>query len=108
MRITILPKAIILTKAHRDADSQGVLPLKCFLFLLPNFIHVYAIVMQFHILTKEKYCNRNTPIPQYFYFLTSGWCKFDFSMCWPEAIGAIHLSGPFLESFTLLCIRRGI
>ena len=55
MRITILPLAIILTKAHRTAVSMmakgsivaRVLPLKCFLFLLPNYIHGYAIIMQY-------------------------------------------------------------
>ena len=52
MRATVVPQAIILTKAHRAAVSimakgcivAGVLPL-CFLFLLPNYIHVYAIIM---------------------------------------------------------------
>ena len=54
MRATILPWVIILTKAHRAAVSimakgcivAEVLPLRCFLFLIPNFIHVYAIIMQ--------------------------------------------------------------
>ena len=51
MRDTILPYAIILTKAHRAAVSMMakgciVLPLRCFLFLLPNYIHVYTIIMQ--------------------------------------------------------------
>ena len=56
MRATILPQAIIyiLTKAHRATVSMmakgcivaRVLPLRCFLFLLPNYMHVYAIIMQ--------------------------------------------------------------
>ena len=54
MRGTIFPLAIILTKAYRAAVSMmakgsivaRVLPLKCFLFLLPNYLHVYAIIMQ--------------------------------------------------------------
>ena len=54
MRATILPWAIILTKAHRAAVSMiakgcilvQVLPLRCFLFLLPNYMHVYAMIMQ--------------------------------------------------------------
>ena len=54
MRVTILPLAIILTKAHRAMVSimaKGclaacVLPLSFFLFLLPNYIHFYAIIMQ--------------------------------------------------------------
>ena len=54
MRATILPWAVMLTKAHRAAVSMmakgcivaRVLHLKCFLFLLPNYIHVYAIIMQ--------------------------------------------------------------
>ena len=53
MRVTILPYASILTKAHRAAVSimaKGcivtlILPLRCFLFLLPNHIHVYATIM---------------------------------------------------------------
>ena len=54
MRATILPPAIILTKAHTAAVgvmAKGcilaqVLPLRCFLFLIPNYIHVYPIIMQ--------------------------------------------------------------
>ena len=46
MRATILPQAIILTKAHRAVvrmKAKGcivaqVLPLRFFLFLLPNYI----------------------------------------------------------------------
>ena len=81
MRATILPKAIILTKAHRAAVSilakgcivARVLPLRYFLFLLPNYIHICTIIMQYvYILTRGKYCNRNTPNPQYFPLLTSG------------------------------------
>ena len=45
MRATILTSAIILTKAHKATVSMmtkgcivaQVLPLKCFLFLLPNY-----------------------------------------------------------------------
>ena len=47
MRTTILPYAIILTKARRASVSimakgsivARVLPLKYFLFLLPNYVH---------------------------------------------------------------------
>ena len=54
MRATILPLAIILTKARRAMVSVTakecivvrVLSLRCFLFLLPNYSHVYAIIMQ--------------------------------------------------------------
>ena len=70
MRATILPKAIILTKAHRDAVSIMAKGCSVARFLLPN---ICAIIMQyFHILTRGKYCNRNTPNPQYFPLLTSG------------------------------------
>ena len=81
MRVTILPKAMVLTRAHGAAVSitakgcfvAGVLPLRCFLFQLPNYIHICAIIMQyFSLLTRGKYCNRNTPNPQYFPLLTSG------------------------------------
>ena len=49
MRTTILPKAIILTKVHRAAVSilvkgcvvTSVLPLRCFLFLLLNYMNSY-------------------------------------------------------------------
>ena len=45
-----------------------------FLILLPNSIHICAIIMQyFHIQTGGKYCNRNTPNTQHFPLLTSGW-----------------------------------
>ena len=72
MRATILPYAVILTNAHRAAVSMmakgcivaRVLPLRYFLFLLPNYICVYAIMMQYsQILTRGKYCNRNTAPP---------------------------------------------
>ena len=44
----------VLTKAHRAAVSMivkgcivaRVLPLRCFLFLLPNYIYFYGIMMQ--------------------------------------------------------------
>ena len=45
-----------------------VQPLRCFLSLLPNYIHVYesnAIVFIYIILRRGKYCNRNTANPQY-------------------------------------------
>ena len=80
MRATILPYATILTKVHRAYDGQGV---DCglstvsevfFLFLLPIYIFMF---IQFNakkkkILTRRKYCNRNTPHPQYSPLLTSG------------------------------------
>ena len=51
MRPTILPKAIIPSKAHRAAVSMTakgsivtrVLPLRYFLFLMPNYIHVIQL-----------------------------------------------------------------
>ena len=54
MKATIHPLAIILTMAHRAAVSMmakgcivvKVLPRRCFLFLLPNYVHVYAIITQ--------------------------------------------------------------
>ena len=74
MRATILPYVIILTKARRAATAAAVskmakecivarvLPLKCFLFLLPYYIHVNAIMrQQIHIMTREKYCSMNIP-----------------------------------------------
>ena len=79
MRATILPSAIILTKDHRAAVSMmakrsivtRVLPLRCFLFLLPNHIHVFAFIMQ-QFSYIDKYCNRNTSNLQYPPLLTSG------------------------------------
>ena len=57
MRATILPKAIILTKACKAAISimaKGCivarvlsLSLRCLLYLLPNFSHIFAIIMQY-------------------------------------------------------------
>ena len=48
MMATILPKAIVLTKAYSDAVSimakghivARVLPLRSFLFLLPNYTNI--------------------------------------------------------------------
>ena len=43
-----------------------VLPLRCFLFLLPNYIQFMQLLCNsFHIFSRLKYCNRprNTPHP---------------------------------------------
>ena len=58
MRITILP----LVGCHTNQGPQGAvsmmakgsivtseLPLRCFLFLLPNYMHVYAIIMHYSL-----------------------------------------------------------
>ena len=45
MRATVLPYAIILTIAHRAAVST-VAKRSIVTGVLPNYIHVYAIVMQ--------------------------------------------------------------
>ena len=50
---------------HTQRWPNEVLPLRCFLSLLPNYIHVYAIIMfYFCTLTRVVYCNRNTSQPQ--------------------------------------------
>ena len=54
MGATLLPKATIMTKAHRAAVSMMAkgcivaweLLLRCFLFVLPDYIYVYTIIMQ--------------------------------------------------------------
>ena len=80
MRGTI-PLAIILTKAHTATVSMmtkgsivaRVLPLRCFLFLLPNYMHVYAKIMHyFSHFDKREVLQQNTPNPQYSPLLTSG------------------------------------
>ena len=51
MMVTILPSAVLRTKAHRAMVSMiakgcivaQVLPLRCFLFLLPNYINFSAL-----------------------------------------------------------------
>ena len=68
-------RAIILTKAHRAAVSMmakgcivaRVLVLRCFLFLLPNYINilVYLFYLTF-LLTSLKYSFLNTSKQQYF------------------------------------------
>ena len=73
---------MILTKAHRAEVSMmakgsivaRVLPLKCFLFLLPNTFNINALKMYYCIkeLTRREYCYMNTPSLQYFMLLTSG------------------------------------
>ena len=46
MRATILPKATILTNVPRVAVSMmAKLSLKCFLFLLTNYIHIWSTIM---------------------------------------------------------------
>ena len=50
MRVTILPYAIILTKACWAVISMmakgNIVALRCFLFSLPNNIHVNAVMVQ--------------------------------------------------------------
>ena len=74
MRATILPEAIILTKAHRDMVSMMakgcivalVLPLRCFLFLLPNYTSILVCFSYLHYsVTILKYSFLNTPKQQY-------------------------------------------
>ena len=56
MRATILPYAIILTKANRAAVSliakgiigTRVLPLRCFFFLLPDYIIFLCVFFYLH------------------------------------------------------------
>ena len=68
---TILPSCITLTKAHRAAISMMakgcivalVQPLRCFLFLPANHIHIYPIITNIvHILTRGEYCNSQDPL----------------------------------------------
>ena len=85
MRARILPNAIILTKAHRVAVNimvkgcimARVLPLRCFLFLLPNYIHVYAIG-RVRKTAVEKEQAQHQPLD---YRLTAG-----NSRCWPLCV----------------------
>ena len=49
MRVTIPTK---LRRAEVSMMIKGcngtcILPLRCFLFLLPNYIHVYAVIMHY-------------------------------------------------------------
>ena len=62
MRATILPWAIILTKAHSVAVSimaKGnimalVLPLRCFLFFLPNYTNISVCYSYLHYLEQAS------------------------------------------------------
>ena len=61
MRTTILPYAIILTKTHRTVVSimaKGcivalVLPLRCFLFVLPNYTTIFCAFYLFALFSDE-------------------------------------------------------
>ena len=67
MRATILPppyRAVVSVMAEGSIVAC-VLSLRCFLFLLSNYVHANAIKVQ------RKYCNKNTPNPQYSTLLTS-------------------------------------
>ena len=70
-----------MTKAHRAAVSvmakgcigARVLLLRCFLFLLPNYINILVFFFFLHYLvTSLKYSLLNTLNQQYFMLLTSG------------------------------------
>ena len=60
MRVTKLPQAIILTKAHRAAVGMvakgsivaQVLPLRCLLFLLPNYT-IFSVYFLFALFSDE-------------------------------------------------------
>ena len=80
MMATILPPAIILTKADRamviimakGCTVSGVLPMRCFLILLPNYTNILVCSFYFPYLVKIlKYPFLNTPKQQYFMLLTS-------------------------------------
>ena len=68
-------RTIRLTNTHRAEVSKmvkrhnvtRVLSLKCFLVLLPSYIHMYLLEMHHCI---NDYYNRNTPDPQYSSLLT--------------------------------------
>ena len=50
-----------------------ILPLRCFLFLLPNYIDVLVYYFYlYYLVTSLKYSFLNTPKKQYFMLLTSG------------------------------------
>ena len=50
-----------------------VLPLMCFLFLLPNYTNILLYFFHLHYLvTSQKYSFLDTPKQQYFMLLTSG------------------------------------
>ena len=59
MGATILPHAIVLTKVHRAAVSiiaKGcivALPLRCFLFLLPNYTNILVFYFLFELFSDE-------------------------------------------------------
>ena len=74
MRATILSYAIILTKVSKMAKGHIValvLPLRCFLFLLPNHSNILVCFYYLHYLvTSLKYSFLNNPKQQYFMLLT--------------------------------------
>ena len=80
MRVTILPQAIILTKAHRAAASimaKGcIVPEYCLCgvsyFLLPNYTNILVHFFYLcHLVKSLKYSFLNTPKQQYFMLVTS-------------------------------------
>ena len=81
MRVTILPQAIIMTKACRAAVSimaEGLLWLEYCLcgvsyFLPPNYTNIFLYFFYMHhLVMRLKYSFLNTPKQQYFMLLTSG------------------------------------
>ena len=81
MRAIKFPKVIILTKANRAEVSimakgsilAWVLPLRCFLFLLPNYTNILECFFFYfrHLVTSQKNSFLNTPKQQYFMLLAS-------------------------------------
>ena len=66
MRVTILPEAIILTKAHSIASEV-------FLIFTTQLYHFVESIFYLHYLVMSlKYSFLNTPKWQYFMLLTSG------------------------------------
>ena len=63
MRVTILPYAIVLvSRMGKGCIVACVLPLRCFLFLLPNYTNILVYFFYFHYLVMSlKYSFLNTP-----------------------------------------------
>ena len=73
MRATILPKDIIVGSIMaKGCISACLLPLRCFLFLLPNYVNLCAIIMQYFACTdKREVLQQELPSPHFRWVVSS-------------------------------------
>ena len=100
MRLTILPYAIILTKAQRAKESivACVLPLRCFIFLVPNYT-----IFQIHKVFARQYNRTSIRLRIWYSIMHSEGSTFNFNV--PQLLQMTILKILVHLSLSQRCIR---